>query len=181
MAKSGKKVNMALKAKIIADYRTQRFKTKTALAKFYGIDRKTLYKIIKEDEMHRIETEVKEDHLDIVDAGVQYELMKGSLRTDYEREAIERAVRKRVQMLEDDIRIMMNNRKLIQALQTKTAKKIKEDPNIGAKDINSLSNAVKNFEQVANPKELTINNTNINANKAEATNNVDNRKARIEQ
>jgi len=84
------------------------------------------------------------------------------------------------QMLEDDIRIMMNNRKLIQALQTKTAKKIKEDPNIGARDINSLSNAVKNFEQVANPKELTINNTNINANKAEATNNVDNRKARIE-
>ena len=175
MARQGKKLSQKIKDSIIADYKAGIYDSKTALARAYKIDRKTLYKILSEES---VETGV---NMEIVQAGLEYELLKKATLSTIEQKAVEKAIQKRLEMIGEDVDIMLNNRKLIKALQRKTAEKIKNDEIQTIKDIKYTSSAVKDFEAVANPRTVNLmmnNQQNVEVNQQVAQ--ID-RKERIKQ
>lgn len=74
------------KNKIIADWKTGKFKSKTSLAKHYKVDPKTVGKIIGELEPVNAE---------LVEVGAMYENAKKSLKNPIEIKAVEKAVEER--------------------------------------------------------------------------------------
>lgn len=74
------------KNKMIADWKTGKFKNPTALAKHHKVDRKTAQKVIGE---------LTASNSDIVEIGALYENAKKSLKNPVEIKAVEKAVEER--------------------------------------------------------------------------------------
>ena len=143
MSISTKKKNI-----IIADFKAEKYTSNTELAKAHKISRSALYQII---------TDVDRANTDIVELGVLYEQKKKSTKNTHEIRAIEQAVALKVNTLAVDNELVKNNRKLLKGLQSSiTGSMINKDGRVKkleAKDIKSLTGAVKDIETIANPRE----------------------------
>ena len=139
-------------------------KSYNSLAKKHKVSVNTVKKICKD---------VPKANADIVAKGVEYELMKKSIKDASEIKVIERAVQERVNTLEDDNFLVKNNRALLKALHSKIAEEIKSNAQT-PQDIKHITGAIKDIESVANPRTQQ---TNIQVNN---TVEIDNKKEKLE-
>lgn len=153
MAISTKKKNI-----IVAMWKTGKFKSINSIAKHYKISPKTAKAIIGN---------TSHEHEEIIERSVELEVLKKSTKNPHDISAINRVVEERIATLTFDNELVDMNRKLLKLTQGKIAEHLiiedltdaegnplppeKLDPH----NIKSLTGAIKDIENIANPKDTS--------------------------
>jgi len=137
------------KNKIIADWKTGKFKSYTQIAKHYKIDPKTAKKILNG---------IQQSNADIVEAAVVVDNAKKSIKNPVEFKAVENAIEERIQNVEFFKSSALKN----QGIANKAVDAISdmideaEDKKKGAVAINGLSIMKDNAQITAKNKETVL-------------------------
>lgn len=142
-----------MKTRIVAAWKTGEFETYAALAKHYKIDPKTAKKLCDG---------IPKENAAIVEVLTAGEMAKKSVGNPSEIHAIDKAVERRMRVEEQNMRIIDRNRELAIKAQDKIAEAFDEGY-IGITMVKDITAALKNLENIANPKPSTQI-TNVNAN-----------------
>lgn len=146
------------KNKIINQWKAGKFKNYSQVAKFHKIDYKTVKKLLDG---------IPQSNARAVAIIVEAEVLKKSMKSPQELNAVEQEVIEKLNTQELDNELVAQNRKILKGLQsnivgamvTPTGRIKKLDPS----EIKALSGAVKDIEVIANPKDsgTVINNNNV--------------------
>lgn len=148
------------KNKIIAQWKAGKFENPSQVAKHHKIDYKTAKKLVDG---------IPQANAHIVHDQVKLEILKKSIKNPQEISAIEMEVKERICTIEEDNELVSNNRKLLKVTQGTIQKQLLDEKGnirkLNPKEIKSITGAIKDIENIANPRDtgtkIDVNNNNI--------------------